>query len=282
MILVVQVIEYVNLEQIQSLVSELRQYPVDVTSPNITDYNNLFSRSTLNISNEIKYLFTRHHYLIIRNFSVYANDAISLARLLSDRLFYQGNDLKYVHQFETQPFQKEIFSSSLECGAFHTDFWSIKDTPSYIIIQCVEPDPKHPYYSRNQVALVSEILSHVERLLPGSAKTLMNCTLPHRVKDRTTWVKLLSYHENNLMIRLHPKYVDEKALESKHYIENIPIHKLISDIAQSIADDFVLNRGDILIVSNKFCLHRRGEATVIFRETLSKWEGRKVNTLRFF
>lgn len=150
------------------------------------------------------------------------------------------------------------------------------------MIQCVEPDPKHPFYSRNQVVLVSLVLSRLEELIPEITPILLDISLPHRVKNRMVWIKLLHPCDDKLMIRLHPKYVAEDALESRHYVGNVAIHHLISDVAQSIADDFVLDSDDILVVSNKFCLHRRGEATVTFEKDLSQWKGRKVNTLRFF
>lgn len=122
-------IEYCNIKLQESLVSELRKYPVDLISPNDTAIQQFFSEPALSISNEIKQLLIQHNYVIIRNFSSRANDAMTLARLMSNRLFYQGEDLKYIYQFETQPFQTEIFSSSLNCGAFHTDFWSANNTP---------------------------------------------------------------------------------------------------------------------------------------------------------
>ncbi|MFZ4503761.1 MAG: TauD/TfdA family dioxygenase [Methylovulum sp.] len=274
--------EYYNNEQLEFLVKELRQHPVDVTSPNISDIQEKFSVPSLNTVSEIKKLLIKHNYLIIRGFGTPAVDAITLAKLLSKNIFYQGDDLKYVYQFETQPFQTKIFSSSLSCGAFHTDFWTIDNPPNYILLQCVEPDPKHPFYSRNQVVLLLSLLERLEELIPNITSTLLNLSLPHRVKNQVLWIKLLEAHENNLMIRIHPNYIDENSLEPKHYIDGVAVHHLISNVAQSISHDFVLNSGDILIVSNKSCLHRRNEATVIFEESLSQWKGRKLNTLRFF
>lgn len=275
-------IEYYNNEQLKILVEELRQHPVDVTSPNIGHIQEKFSKLSLNTVCEIKKLFIKHNYLIIRGFSTASSDAITLAKLLSKNIFYQGGDLKYIYQFETQPFQTKIFSSSLSCGAFHTDFWTIDTPPNYILLQCVKPDPKHPFYSRNQVVLLSLLLTRLEELIPNITSKLLNISLPHRVKNRVIWVKLLEIHDNNLIIRIHPNYIDESSFEAHHYIGEVAIHDLISNVAQSISFDFVLNSGDILIVSNKYCLHRRSEATVIFKNSLSQWKGRKLNTLRFF
>lgn len=277
-----QVVELCYDDQNKSLIMDLRQHPADVNSPNDWKIETFASEFALKVSTDIQNILAKHKYLIIRNFSTDVSDAVTLARLLSDQLFYQGEELKYVHYFETQPFQTEIFSSSLACGAFHTDFWSRTDTPNYIMIQCIEPDPRHPYYSRNQVVLVETLIEYLELLHPRITSTLLQLSLPHKVKETLVWVKLLSLSENKLMIRLHPKYVVENMLSSEHYIDGIAIHKLISDVSQSIAADFALNSGDVLIVSNKFCLHRRGEATVKFGEALSRWNGRKVNTLRFF
>jgi len=276
------VIEYNNNEQLKFLVQELRQYPVDVTSPNIGDIQEKFSEISLNTIYEIKKLFIEHNYLIIRGFGAVAGDAITLAKLLSENIFYQGDDLKYIYEFETQPFQTKTFSSSLSCGAFHTDFWTVDNPPDYVLLQCVEPDPKHPFYSRNQVVLLPLLLTRLEELIPNIMPKLLNISFPHRVKNRVIWVKFLEMHGNNLMVRIHPNYIDESSLEAHHYIGDVAIHHLISNIAQSISFDFVLDSGDILIVSNKLCLHRRNEATVVFQDSLSQWKGRKLNTLRFF
>lgn len=268
--------------QYESLMEELRQYSIDVTSPNDFSTKERFSEESLLVIKKMKKLLSLNDYLIIRDFSAKSNDAMILARLLSDNIFYQGDSLKYIYQFETSPFQTEILSTSLGCGAFHTDFWSIADVPNYILLQCVSPDPKHPFYSRNQVVLVSSLLTKLNELSRDIMPALTNVSLPYMLRNKIVQVKLFSFHEGKAMIRLHPKYVEEHFLEHQHYIDGIPIHHLISDVAQSIADDFVLNAGDILIVSNKFCLHRRGEATVIFDKTLSQWKGRVLNTLRFF
>lgn len=274
--------EYCNNEQLKFLTKELRQQPVDVTYPNIDNIQEKISLSSLNIVSELKKLLIEHDYLIIRDFGTCSVDALTLAKLLSKNIFYQGDDLKYVYQFETQPFQNKILSSSLSCGAFHTDFWTIDKPPNYILLQCVEPDPKHPFYSRNQVVLLSSLLARLEELIPNITSTLLDISLPHRVKNKVLWVKLLDVFENNLIIRIHPNYIDESSFEPKHYFDGVAIHHLISDVAQSISHDFVLNSGDILIVSNKYCLHRRSEASVIFGKNLSQWKGRKLNTLRFF
>lgn len=274
-------IEYCKLSEQVSFIEELRQQSIDVVLPN-AKVNFYLSEVSYNIINEIKELFIENGYVIVRDFSSESDDAIKLVRSLSNRLFYQGSELKYVYQFETEPFQSEILSSSLGCGAFHTDFWTVEESPNYIMLQCVEPDPRHPFYSRNQVVMVSELLNMLEQLIPGIIKVLVDLLVPHRIGEKVIWVKLLSQSEGGWVIRFHPKYVDENELKSEHFFKGIPIHNLISDVAHSIADDFVLNSKDVLIVSNKFCLHRRGESTVVFDKELSNWRGRKLNTLRFF
>jgi hypothetical protein len=261
---------------------ELRQCNIDVTLPNSFSIKEQFSESSLLVVREIKNLLLLNNFLIIRDFSVKSDHAMILARLLSDKIFYQGDDLKYNYQFEGAPFQTEILSTSLSCGDFHTDFWSISDVPNYILLQCISPDPKHPFYSRNQVVSVSSLLEKLNLLSNNIMPILDNVSLPYVVKNKIRQIKLLNFHEGKIMIRLHPKYVEENLLEKQHYIDGIPIHHLISDIVQSIADDFVLNASDVLIVSNKFCLHRRGESTVVFDKTFTQWKGRILNTLRFF
>jgi hypothetical protein len=49
-------------------------------------------------------------------------------------------------------------------GEFHTDFSQYPFPPQYLVICCKKPDPRHPFYGRNQVVKFVDILRNVKEL----------------------------------------------------------------------------------------------------------------------
>lgn len=260
--------ELIEIHSNQSLAMDLRRLNVGANS---------FSK--LNI---IKNALLQHGAIIIRDFSREANDAALMIDAIKGHLFYQNSELGYIHTFETVPFQRDTLSTPLDCGAFHTDFWTREEIPDFILLQCIKTDPKHPFYSRNQVISVENLLKQIEELNPESLSILKEISIPHRVHSKEFTVKLLKKNDSGKFeICIHPKYIAEDLLEEKHYINGVTIPNFISEIAKWLSYDFVLNSSDVIMVSNKLFLHRRGEASVDFSNGFTAPAGRIINTFRF-
>lgn len=87
-------------------------------------------------------------------------------------------------------------------------------------------------------------------------------------------------------MKIHLSLVDVSLLRAEHYINDIPITLLISHIALDCSDSFVLNQGDVLILSNKYLLHKRGECSISFQPSMDKknlfYKRRQMNSMRFY
>lgn len=269
------------LHQHEELFRELRLcFSIDVTHPNNFSEDGFFSAGAINSAFLLKNILLEKNYVVVRDVGTEDKAGLMLAKILGGNIFHQG-DLGYLYGFKNHPFERSILSSSLAAGAFHTDFWARSSAPDYVLLQCVEPDPRHPYYSRNQVALVSDLLDKMYSVIPEMVGALDGIELPYAVGDKTAKVKLIDYIDKKPAMRFHPLYVADNLLDESHFFGGVPVHSLVSIFAQDVAEDFVLNSGDVLVVSNKYCLHRRGEATIKFNGGVSDWCGRKLNTLRF-
>lgn len=260
--------ELIEIHSNQSLAMDLRLSNMDANSSH-----------KLNI---IKSLLLQHGAVIVRNFSCELSDVTLMIKAIKGCLFYQSKELGYVHTFETVPFQQDILSISLECGAFHTDFWTREEIPDFVLLQCVRPDPKHPFYSRNQIVSVENLLKQIEKIYPKLLELLKTISIPHRVGTKEFNVKLLKKNNSGKFeICVHPKYIAKDLLQEIHYINGITVTDFISEVAKYLSYDFALNSSDIVIVSNKLFLHRRGEASVDFSNGFTNPTGRKINTFRF-
>jgi hypothetical protein len=70
-----------------------------------------------------------------------------------------------------------------------------------------------------------------------------------------------------------------KAVNRKKEIKYI---EEFNTICTYLMKDFVLNKGDLAIISNKTVLHKRGPATVKFDINRKTFYGRKLYSIRFY
>ncbi len=240
------------------------------------------SKETLYFINYLNEQINEKEFFVLKNFSESKYDLIALCHLLGREIFLSNRIGSYVYGFTTEPFSND-FSKNLKPGFFHTDFSAEKKTPNYIILQCEQVDPRFPYYGRNQFASVKKILNRLEELFPNITEKLLDMRLPYKFLDfADSEVSLLTKFGDSFQIRFHPGLVDYTKLNESHFVDGNCITEIIEAVALEVCNDICLDRGDLLVVSNKSMLHRRGECTVRFHHSIRKWDGRRINTIRFY
>jgi hypothetical protein len=167
-------------------------------------------------------------------------------------------------------------------GEFHTDFSQHKIPPRFTVIACLQVDPRHPYYGRNQIVRVEEVLKNVALLDVNLYQRFVTCEFPVVIRGKKLSSRLLDRSEaGRLIVRYHPGYLDETRLQNHHFYRGMRLDQWIHHVAMSLCDDFVLNAGDCVIIDNHLSLHRRDTATVVLGSGLSLQESRRILSWRY-
>ena len=77
---------------------------------------------------------------------------------------------------------------------------------------------------------------------------------------------------------IHLKIIDKLKLTKEHLINGIFLNDIINHISLSEGENLVLDSGDVIIMSNKFLLHKRGECSI----DLINEKSREINSIRFY
>lgn len=166
-----------------------------------------------------------------------------------------------IDEFSVEPFLNVDFLTLSECsrvGGFHSDFWSDTNPPKYILLQCIRPDPRHPFFGRNQYIKTSDIFEAI-RILFGN--DFLSIFIKHKFRYKDKYNKYncaLSFFKDGLT-RFHEYLVEDGFINDK-----VTFISAIHEIALSRCIDFVLDVGEMAIINNHQGLHRRGEATIDF------------------
>lgn len=217
------------------------------------------------------------NFFILKKFGTNTKDFILLNFLLSEKLYFSKRMNIYLHNFKTKIKTLEL-SEELASGGFHTDFSFQDVVPDSISLQCLETDPKYPYLGRNYIVHAIDIFNILLKNFNLTKKYLLQISLPYTFGSKTIWLKPFYMINNKVEMKIHIKYVDTSKLKKEHYIDNISLVELINQISLNLATDIVLDKGDVLILSNRFILHKRGECSI----DLINNKCREMNSMRFF
>lgn len=235
---------------------------------------------------KIKKILKQYNYLLIKNFGTDTEQFKQLNHSISEQLYFSERIGSYLHSFKTELYSENL-SECAKSGEFHTDFSFQENCPNYISLQCITPDPKYPFLGRNYVASVNTIVEVLVQQFHQNIETLLNLLLPYSFGDKVIWVNPF-YQDNNekIIMKIHLSLVDVSLLRAEHYINDIPITLIIAHIALDCSDDFVLNQGDVLILSNKYLLHKRGECSIGLQSSANEenqlYKSRQMNSMRFY
>ncbi len=239
----------------------------------------VFTKSNILLSFKdriLKKLF-KHNFTVIKNFGISKDKYIFLNLLISQELYFSKKLGAYLYTFNTQ-IATTTLHEDLHSGGFHTDFSFQKKIPDYVSLQCLKADPKYPYLGRNYISSGIEIFQILIKEYELSEKYLLKIKFPYTFGDKTIWINPFCRINNKIEMKIHTKMIDIKKLTKEHFIKNVPLSELINQLALYLSIDFVLDEGDVVIFSNKYVIHKRGECSI----DLLNQKSRKLNSIRFF
>lgn len=245
-----------------------------------------WSPKTENLSDKIRKVLYKNHFLIIKNFGTDVEQFKFLNNSISEEIYSSKRMGCSLHSFRTKLYSDNL-SEYATSGGFHTDFAFQENPPKYISLQCIAPDPKHPFLGRNYIVSVRSIIDSLVQQFYQTEKNLLKISLPYSFGKQVIWVNPFYRDKNGIMaMKIHLSLVDESLLQSEHhYINNIPITTVLSQIALNYSYDFALDKGDVLIMSNRYILHKRGECSIEIKSSIndggSFYSSREMNSMRF-
>ncbi|MBL4898945.1 MAG: TauD/TfdA family dioxygenase [Colwellia sp.] len=218
-------------------------------------------------------------YQLIKNFGIDETEFKQQIKDLSNnKLYYSERMNTDHHKFKILPFS-DNFSEQVENGKFHTDFMFQDQSPSYIALLCLHPDPHFPLMGRNQIVKVIDLYKALNTVFSINVKDLLSIELPFTISDKTYW-KPLFYKDSNMNVcmKLHLSLLDKK--KCSFMVNGFPFHAILDSLCNQLAKNIVLDKGDALIISNKIALHKRTECSIQF-DDLGGFISREMLTVRF-
>jgi hypothetical protein len=227
----------------------------------------------------VRAAFQTHDYVVIKGLPACPDGAmLILAAQSIGSAFrtYRGGQI--VKNFTMSPWTTELSHTTKE-GEFHTDLNTEPVPPAITAMQCLHPDPGAPVFGVSRVARLTNLMEFL-----GQSKD--DDTLNFLTRHRVT---MLNDHSSSSwsghvvegdVIRYHPETL-RAAMRRQDQMEP-DTNQLMARVAKAalaVSDSFVLERGDILLLSNYRTLHYRGECSVAFRRFPSEFDSRSVFVL---
>jgi len=209
----------------------------------------------------------------IKRFGISKSEYIFLNRLISKDIYYSKRMGVYVHNFKIRMNAHDL-SEEIKSGSFHTDFTFQNISPDFISLQCISPDPKYPYLGINYLVSTQDIFNVLIEKFNFKAEYLLDISLPYTFDKITFWIKPFYLINNNIEMKIHLRYIDRTKLNK----DIIYLINLVEQVAMNLSKSITLNKGDVLLFSNKTLLHKRGECSI----DLLNNQSRELNSIRFF
>jgi hypothetical protein len=257
--------EFNSLETIESLAysDKLKDLPLF----NTADWKDFCTK--------VRETFAANDYLIIKGFPVNNSGATLLIAALSIaanfRTYRNGQIIKH---FRMSPWTKELSHTTRE-GEFHTDLNTEKRPPAVTAMQCFDPDPGAPKYGVNSVARLADLLLFIKEnedteLLEFLTKRTVTMLNDH---SDSSWSGKIVEDD---MIRYHPETLRAAV---RRFSPNSDFEEKImqvTKVAKAVSVPFILDRGDVLLLSNYRTLHYRGECSVVFSDFPLTFNSRSI------
>lgn len=214
----------------------------------------------------------------------YGLDVMQLERdldqLSGGQLYYSDRMGSLCHQYSVLP-ETDNFSEQMACGGFHTDFMFQPNPPSHIALLCLKPDPRHPFYGRNQIVHMRPFLEKMQLIFGVAEQDLKNLMLIYDFAEHGRFEKpLISDFEDKTIFRFHEKLLSN-GQQKVLFAPDMPLASMLNAVMMDVMVEVSLDSGDLLILSNHNALHRRGECSVEFSGIAGKWLAREMASIRF-
>ena len=222
-------------------------------------------------------------YQVIRDFGTNVIEFEQVFnRISNEQLYYSPRVGGICHQYSVE-IDSNNFSEQMRTGGFHTDFMFQDKPPEYIGLLCLETDPKHPIYGRNQIVSMSALLERLSSGFGLSVDDILQRHLPYRFANGQCFsVPLLHRSNGQLQFKFHQHLITDDMYGDKFKEKVIETYMTQLHAAMiDVAEDICLDAGDLLVLSNHHALHRRGECSVSFNADNKTWRSRKMASIRF-
>ena len=201
-----------------------------------------------------------------------------LSRVSGGNLFFSTRLGSFLHEFRVLPHSDNL-SEQASCGGYHTDFMFQPRPPEFVALLCLRPDPKHPVYGRNQVVHRDAFLKRMGNIYAITEDDLLRQKVDYSFPGRPPIsLPILRRLDNRIILSLHTSLMPEGGLPA---FGNLPLKSIIEAVCGEVAQDVVLDQGDLLVVSNYAALHRRSECTLAFNAADGSFTSREMATVRF-
>lgn len=219
-------------------------------------------------------------FQVVRGFGT---DVDCLARNLNTiscgKLFFSQRLGGVLHQFRVLPHSPNL-SEQASCGGYHTDFMFQPNPPEFIALLCITPDPKHPFYGRNQIVHYEVFVQKMQSVYGVSELDLLELKVKYVFPNYSDFdIPILQRYGSRKIFRLHTSLMDVASNQS--FLIDTPFKDAINAVCGDVAQDIVLDKGDLLIMSNHIALHRRSECTLAFESDGYSFRSREMATIRF-
>lgn len=221
----------------------------------------------------------RQGFQVVRQYGV---DEYKLERELSllsgGKLFFSKRMGGICHRFKVLP-SSQNFSEQMRCGGYHTDFMFQPSPPAFIALLCLIPDPKHPFYGRNQIVHIDDFINKMKAVYGVDREALAEMDIAFELPNKTIVKQPILAHLNGKMIvKFHELMMsDRQPNETLSISLKDAFHAVFSDVAY----DICLDQGDLLIISNHHAFHRRSECSITFNSEVGDFMSREMATIRF-
>ena len=228
---------------------------------------------------DVRQVFQDEDCVILRGFPAVRDGAALIVAALtigeSLRTYRSGKVIKH---FQMSPWTKDL-SHTTRAGEFHTDLNTEPHPPAVTAIQCLAPDPGSPRYGMTYVARLQHLLNYVDSVRDEPTRRFLRQNTLLMLNDRSS-VQWSGTMVRAGTIRYHPDTIRAAVRRSGGSLQEV--EQGIADVeraAMAVATSFVLERGDILLLSNRRTLHARGPCSVVFRSFPTDFDSRRVAVL---
>jgi hypothetical protein len=234
------------------------------------------SREWLNFSANVRQAFAAQDHLIIKGLPVSTHGATLLlaAQMIGSKFrTYRGGQI--IKHFKMSPWTTDLSHTTRE-GEFHTDLNTELCPPTITAMQCLDPDPGTPRFGINRVARLADLLAFLEDRNDAATLRFLTQDTVTMVNDRS----LSSWSGRAVedgAIRYHPETLRAAARRSGHLAPALEDWIAgVAEAAMAVSEPFILDQGDILLLSNYRTLHYRGECSVLFKRFPTEFDSRSV------
>jgi Taurine catabolism dioxygenase TauD, TfdA family len=239
----------------------------------------LASSEWSSFSASVRQVFASRDHLILKGLPV-SDDGRTLliaARTIGSmfRTYRGGQIVKY---FKMTPWTSKL-SHTTRQGEFHTDLNTESCPPAITAMQCFDSDPGAPRYGVSRVARLTDLLAFLEECNDAETLRFLTQDTVTMLNDHS-WSSWSGRIVEEGIIHYHPETLRAAACRAGHQAPTLEDRIAgVARAALAVSEPFILDRGDILLLSNYRSLHYRGECSVVFKRFPTEFISRSVFVL---